>query len=100
MRPPMKAFRVGLRSGLLITLSLAILGPSATAQTDSAKETPPAAPASRKLAGEDAKRAEELEKAIEAALTADRWDQAIARAEELLDLRTRAQGSKHFETVT
>ncbi len=53
----------------------------------------------RKLTGDDAKRAEELDKAIEAALKADRWDEAIARAEELLALRTRVQGPKHFETV-
>jgi tetratricopeptide (TPR) repeat protein len=38
-------------------------------------------------------------KAIDAALTADRWDEAIARADELLALRARVQGVKHFETV-
>ena len=53
----------------------------------------------RKLTGDDEKRAEELDKAIETALKADRWDEAIARAEELLALRTRAQGPKHFETM-
>jgi len=53
----------------------------------------------RKLTGDNARRADELDKAIEAALKADRWDQAIARAEELLALRARAQGPKHFETV-
>ena len=51
------------------------------------------------LKGDDAKRAEELAKAIEAALKADRWYEAIARAEELFALRTRVQGPKHFETV-
>jgi tetratricopeptide (TPR) repeat protein len=54
----------------------------------------------RKLVGDDARRAEELDKAIEAAMKADRWDEAIARAEELLALRARAQGPKHFETVS
>ena len=34
-----------------------------------------------------------------AALKADRWDAAIARAQELLALRTRVQGPKHYETV-
>jgi hypothetical protein len=52
-----------------------------------------------KLTGADAKRAEELDNAISAALKADRWNEAIARAEELLALRTRVQGPKHFETV-
>jgi CHAT domain-containing protein/tetratricopeptide (TPR) repeat protein len=52
-----------------------------------------------KLTAADAKRAEESDKAGEAALKADRWDDAIARAEELLALRTKALGPKHFETV-
>ena len=43
--------------------------------------------------------AEELDKAIEAALKADRWDEAIATSQELLGLRTRVQGPKHFKTV-
>jgi hypothetical protein len=52
-----------------------------------------------KLTGDDAKRAKELDKAIEAALAADRWDEAIAREGELLALRVKVQGPKHFETV-
>ena len=95
----MKALRVVFRLGLLIGLGIAISGSPTTAQTTSPKEAQPPAPGLRKLTGDDAKRAEELDKAIEAALKADRWDEAIARAEELLALRTRAQGPKHFETV-
>ena len=53
----------------------------------------------RKLTGDDARRAEELNQAIEAATKADRWGEAIARSEELLALRTKAQGPRHFETV-
>jgi tetratricopeptide (TPR) repeat protein len=52
-----------------------------------------------KLTGAEAKRAEELDKAIAASLKADRWDEAIAKAEELLALRAKVQGPKHFETV-
>jgi tetratricopeptide (TPR) repeat protein len=52
-----------------------------------------------KLTGADAKRAKELDKAIDAALKGDRWDEAIAKAEELLTLRAKVQGPKHFETV-
>jgi tetratricopeptide (TPR) repeat protein len=94
----MKAFRFMFQSGLLMGLA-AIPTLSTLAQTASPKESEPRAPALRKLTGNDAKRAEELDKAVEAALNADRWDEAIARAEELLALRTRAQGPKHFETV-
>ena len=95
----MKALRIVFRLGLLIGLGIEIPGPPTTAQTTSPKEAQPPAPGLRKLTGDDARRAEELDKAIEAALKADRWDEAIARAEELLALRTRAQGPKHFETV-
>jgi len=95
----MKSLRVMFRLGLLIGLGIEIPGLPATAQTTSPTETQPPAPALRKLTGEDARRAEELITAIEAALKTDRWDAAIARAEELLALRTRAQGPKHFETV-
>ena len=50
------------------------------------------------MTGDDAKRADDLGKAIAAALTADRWDEAISRADELHALRRR--GPKHFETVS
>ena len=95
----MKALRVVFRFGLLIGLRIGIPGSPTTAQTTSPKESQPPAPGLRKLTGDDAKRAEELDNAIEAALKADRWDEAIARADELVALRTRAQGPKHFETV-
>jgi tetratricopeptide (TPR) repeat protein len=52
-----------------------------------------------KLTGADAKRAEELDKAIDTAEEADRYDEAIAQAEELLALQAKFQGPKHFETV-
>jgi len=99
MRLIMRTLRVSFRLGLLIGFGIVIPGASTTAQTTSAKVAQPPAPGLRKLTGDDARRAKELEKAIEAALKADRWDEAIARAEELLALRARVQGPKHFETV-
>jgi tetratricopeptide (TPR) repeat protein len=96
----MKALRVLFRLGLLIGLVIEITGLPATAQTTPPNQAQPPAPALlRKLTGDDARRAEELGKAIDAAWKADRWDEAIARAEELLALRARVQGAKHFETV-
>jgi len=59
----------------------------------------PPAPGLHKLTGEDEKRAKQLDEQIGKALEADQWDEATARAEELLTLRTRIQGPKHFETV-
>jgi tetratricopeptide (TPR) repeat protein len=96
----MKTLRIVLHLGLLIGLGIEIPTSPATAQTTSPKEAQPLPPALRKLSVDDAKRAEELHKSIDAARNADRWDEAVARAEELLLLRTRVQGPKHFETVS
>ena len=74
--------------GLLVLF----IASAAPAQTPAPPVGQPTTHGLRKLSGDDAKRAEVLDKAIEAALKADRWDEAIARAEELLDLRTRVQG--------
>src|SRR5262249_11475948 len=99
-RPIMKTLRIVFRLGLLIGFGNELSALPTTAQTTSPKEAQTSAVSLRKLTGDDAKRAAELDQAIEAALKADRWDEAIARAEELLALRARAQGPKHFETVT
>jgi len=96
----MKALRVVFRLGLLIGLWAEVPSLPATAQTTFPKEAQAPAPGLRNLTGDDARRAADLDKAIEAAMKADRWDEAIARADELLALRARAQGPKHFETVT
>src|SRR5262249_42567776 len=47
----------------------------------------------------DATRAAELDKAIPVDQKANRWDEAIARAEELAALRRQVLGPAHFETV-
>ena len=95
----MKALRIVFRLGLLIGLGIGIPGSPTIAQTTPPKEAQPQSQGLRKLTGDDAKRAEELDKSIDAAQKADRWDEAIAKAAELLALRTRAQGPNHFETV-
>jgi tetratricopeptide (TPR) repeat protein len=95
----MKALCVAFRLGLLIGFGIEIPSLPAMTQASSPKETQSPATGLPKLTGDDAKRSDELDKTIEAALKADRWDDAIARSEELLALRTRAQGPKHFETV-
>src|SRR5262245_59308179 len=99
MRPIMKALGAVFRLGLLLGFGIEILCLATAAQTTSPKEAQPPAAGSRTLTGDDASRAEELDKAIDADLKADRWDEAMARAEELFGLRTKAQGPKHFETV-
>jgi tetratricopeptide (TPR) repeat protein len=96
----MRALRTMIRLGLLIELGIAIPGLSTSAQTAPPKEMQPAAQRSRKLTSEDTKRVIELDNAIDAALKADHWDEAIANSEELLALRKRAQGPKHFETMS
>jgi tetratricopeptide (TPR) repeat protein len=95
----MKALHVVLRLGLLIGLGIEILEMPSAAQTTPTTQAQPPAQGLQKLSGADDKRAGELDKAIDAAMKVDRWDETIARAEELLALRTRVQGSKHFEAV-
>jgi len=80
-------------------LLLFFIASTVPGQTPAPPVGQPTAPALRKLTGDDARRAEELVKAIDRALKADRWDDAIARAEELRALRVRVQGPKHFQTV-
>ena len=91
----------GLRASVVGPV-LAILIPSVLARAPKPGEAEPAPkpPWQRLLQGDDAKRAKDLDKAIEAALKADQWDKAIARAEELVALRSRVQGPKHDETAT
>jgi len=96
----MKALRVVFRLGLLIGFGLAMPRMPATAQTTSPKEAQRTAPGLRKLTGEGEKRAKQLDEQIDKDVKADHWDQAISKAEELLALRTRVQGAKHFDTVT
>jgi hypothetical protein len=95
----MKALRVVFWVAMLMGSGIEFQGLPTIAQTAPPKEAQPPSPGLQKLSGDDAKRAEELEKAIEVALKADRWDEAIAKAEGLVALRTRVQGPKHFETV-
>jgi tetratricopeptide (TPR) repeat protein len=88
---------------LMLGLLVLLIAPEAPAQTPARSpatdQVLASAPGLRTLTGADAKNAEEFDKPIAAAMKADRWDEAIARAEELLALRTRAQGPKHFETA-
>jgi CHAT domain-containing protein len=79
---------------LLIPPSVSGQGPTATPAADK-----PTAPALRKLSDADEKRAKELDEQIKSALKAARWNEAIARTEELVALLTQATGPNHFETV-
>jgi tetratricopeptide (TPR) repeat protein len=76
-----------------------MIASSSPGQTPPPTSNKPTAPGLIKLTGDDEKRAKGLAEQIDKSLKADRWDEAIAQADELLDLRKRGQGSKHFETV-
>ncbi len=95
----MKALRVVFRLGLLIGLELAMPAMPAMAQTTPPKGDQPPAPGLIKLTGDDEKRAKQLDEQIESALKADRWDEAIASTADLLALRARVYGPKHFATA-
>ncbi len=98
-RPIMNALRIVFRLWLVIGLGIVILGMPATAQNTPPNDAQPPAPELLKLTGEDDRRAERLDEQINEATKADRWDEAIARARELLALRTQIQGLKHFQTA-
>jgi tetratricopeptide (TPR) repeat protein len=83
----------------LLTLLVFLIGSSVSAQAFKPPSDKPIAPGLIKLTGEDEKRAKQLDEQIGNAVKADRWDEAISRAEDLLALRTKVQGAKHFETV-
>ncbi|MGO9462997.1 MAG: hypothetical protein ACLQVF_02380, partial [Isosphaeraceae bacterium] len=82
----MNALRVLFRLGLLIGLAIVMEPTPTAAQTTPPKGDQPPTPGLIKLTGEDEKRAKQLDEQIEKAMKADRWDEAIARAEELVTL--------------
>jgi tetratricopeptide (TPR) repeat protein len=82
----------------LILLSVTI-APKAPGQTPGPATSKPTAPGLIKLTGDDEKRAKELDAQIDITLKAHHWDEAITKAEELLALRAKVQGPRHFETV-
>ncbi|MGO9465623.1 MAG: hypothetical protein ACLQVF_15885 [Isosphaeraceae bacterium] len=82
-----------------LTLLVFLVGSAASGQASKPPTDKPTAPGLIKLSGEDEKRAKQLDEQIDKALKADRWDEAIVRAHELVALRTKVQGPKHFETV-
>jgi hypothetical protein len=92
----MRALPFIFRLILLVGAGIAIAGVPTKAQTTSPKGTEPQAPGLGKLTGDDVKRADELARAIEAEIKDDCWDEAIAKTEELLALRTRDLGLEHF----
>jgi tetratricopeptide (TPR) repeat protein len=87
------------RASLLAVLVL-VLAPGVSGQTPAPPTGKPTAPGLIKLTGDDEKRAKQLDEQIDDALKADRWEEGVARTEELIALRRRVQGPKHFETTT
>jgi tetratricopeptide (TPR) repeat protein len=87
-----------LRFGFLASAAALPFAP-ATAQPAARSQSQSSVPGLCRLAGNDAKRAAELAGAIRAAVDADRWDEAAAKADELFALRKRAQGPRHFQTI-
>ena len=63
-------------------------------------ETGPKPPSRRALEGDEARRAEELEKAIARAQGEGRFGEAVGPAREVLAIRRRVQGEDHWETVS
>jgi tetratricopeptide (TPR) repeat protein len=87
---------------MLRMLLVALLGlpPTVVAWADDPKpKADPKPQWQRLLTGDDAKKAAELQKQVDELDAADKHEEAIRAAEELLTLRTRAQGADHWETA-
>ena len=83
---------------LLILLVLAV--PSSTQGQDPASSTgPQRPPVLTEMTGEDTQRIIQLNKDIEAAMGAARWAEAISKAQDIVMLRTRVLGARHYLTV-
>jgi len=103
----MNALRVVFRLGLLIGLWVEIPGLPTTAQTTSPTEARPPAPRMRKLTGDDARRAEELDKAIDSydKLASNlahqgKYAQAQPLYEKALEIRRRLLTDDHPDTAS
>src|SRR5262245_22708699 len=79
----------------LVALLAAALLPAAEAQTPAAKP-----PYQRLLQGDDARKAAVWHKRINALAAAAKFAEAVTAAEELHQLRRRAQGTDHWEATT
>ena len=95
----MRTVRITFWFLLLLWICMRIPESITSGQTTSSKATQPPPQPLRQLTGDDARRAEELDQAVADALSADRWDEAIVKLQEVLTLRTRVNGPKHHETV-
>ena len=95
----MKRLHSVLRWSMQVGCGIVLVGLSAMGQTSTPSKAQTENLSPRRLSGEDARRVEELEKAVAAAFDEQRWDEAIAQSEQVVALRTRVQGPKHFETV-
>jgi CHAT domain-containing protein/tetratricopeptide (TPR) repeat protein len=82
---------------ILVTVTIAS---STVGQVSAPPTRKPTAPGLIKLTGDNEKRAKDLDEQIDKAMKADHWDEAIGKAEQLLELRRTIQGTKHFDTVS
>jgi hypothetical protein len=87
------------RQTLCVALLPLFFARAAAAQSPTNPTGQAPAPDFRKLTGDNEKRAKQLDEQIDTSLDAGRSHEAIARAEELLALRTQVQGPKHYQTV-
>ena len=83
------------RRASVLAVAVFVIASTAPGQTPAPPANKPIAPGLIKLTGEDEKRAKQLNEQIDRAWKADRWDEATARAEELLALQVKVQGPKH-----
>jgi tetratricopeptide (TPR) repeat protein len=95
----MKSLTLVLRVGLFVEFVTIATSSPVIPQVETRAQSDQLAAKTRELLGDDAERASKLEEEFAKARAADRWDEAISKAQELVALRTRGQGAAHFDTV-
>ena len=85
--------------GLAVPLSAAVAWGQAPLPPPTTAQPPDRPPALRRLTGDDARRADQLNEQINNAIKERHWAEAIASAEKLTALRVKIQGAAHFEAV-
>jgi Flp pilus assembly protein TadD len=83
----------------VVMLGLLLTGVCLSAQEPKAEDLAKLPPYERMLKGDDAKKAEELQKSYNKYLNAEDWAEAKKFAQALIDFRTQKQGADHYEVT-
>src|SRR5262249_13164775 len=97
---PTRASAEDIMQRMLLVAWLGLSLPVVVGADDSKSTAGAKPPWQRLLTGDDARKGTELEKRIDELVNADKYVEAMRAGEELFTLRTKVQGTDHWQTVT